>query len=485
MEHDAGDWDAGAWTAAFADGRARPRDAVLRCLGRIDRYDSQLGVCNEVVPRTRLLEQADASAERWRRGTPLSPLDGIPFGVKANIAIKGLSWHAGIAAFRDRRAPEDAACVARLRAAGLIPLAILNMHEAALGATSDNPAFRTTRNPHDPRHIPGGSSGGSAAAVAAGMALLALGSDSLGSVRLPSALCGVVGFKPAGGDIPLAGMVPLCTRLDQIGVHGRSVDDIAAAMAVLAPESGWNRHAASGPELAEGPHPANGLDAATSLNLAHGPDQPSRPNPVGWPERAADWRVAIGQQFARPISEAHARLLAAHGVTDCVDWSDVDLSAVRRAGLLLCERDAARRFSVALRECADGFSPEFRRLAEWGAAQSAAKVGRAERLLAEVSRRLRDDLESTLLLSPTTPYLAPRLGVPPPVALADLTAPAAIAGVAAISVPTAVGGRGLPMGLHIAGLAGNQVLDAARVLFPGVAGMQTDALPVETCGRGL
>ena len=431
-------WDAAAWTAAFAEGRAEPADLLEACLARIQRVDAALGVCNHVADRAALFDQAVDAAARWRDGAPLSPLDGVPFGVKANIAVRGFPWHGGIAAFRDVQAATDADCVQRLRTGGMIPLALLNMHEAALGETTANPTFRITRNPHDPDRIPGGSSGGSAAAVAAGIVPVALGTDSLGSVRLPSALCGVVGFKPAHGRIPLGGVLPLSRRLDHVGVHGRSVADVSAVVDLFEP-----RRSSGGP--AEG---AESVWDAPPL---------------------ARWGVAAGRPASKAVVAAIDGILSDAAVARCVDWSDVDLSSVRRAGLLMCERDAAARYAEALRDDPDGFSPAFRRLVAWGAAQPEEKVRRAERLLTDTSQRLRADLEEVLLLGPTTAHLAPRHDGHVPETLANLTAPAAIAGVPAISIPVPVPSGSPPVGLQIAGLDGGHVLAAAKTLFPGVA----------------
>ena len=125
------------------------------------------------------------------------PLAGVTVGVKANIAVRGLPWTAGMALHRNRVAERDAAVVAALRDAGAAILGMLNMEEAALGAKTDNPFFGVTQNPHRIGFTPGGSSGGSGAAVAAGLCDIALGTDTMGSVRIPASYCGVYGFKPA------------------------------------------------------------------------------------------------------------------------------------------------------------------------------------------------------------------------------------------------------------------------------------------------
>ena len=177
---------------------------------------------------------AAESAVRIARGEP-RPLEGVPFGIKANIDIEGLATTAGVAARRDDVATSDAAVVTRLRDAGAVILGHLNMHEAALGATTDNPAYGRTENPHRIGRTPGGSSGGSGAAVAAGLCAAALGTDTMGSVRIPAAYNGVYGLKPTHGLVPDDGLVFLARRLDSIGPLARSVADLAAVMAVLAP----------------------------------------------------------------------------------------------------------------------------------------------------------------------------------------------------------------------------------------------------------
>ncbi len=418
--------DATALANGFATGDASPVQALDACLERIARLDDALGAFNQLDDPARLTELAGASAARWRAGRPLSPLDGVPFGVKANIAIAGLPWHAGVAARRHLLASEDAGCVAQLRAAGLIPLGHCNMHEAALGVTSANPAYQVTRNPRDRKRIPGGSSGGSAAAVAAGLAPLALGTDDLGSVRLPSAFCSVVGFKPAFGDIDTTGLLPLSRQLDHIGFHTRSVRDVAALMRTL---------------VGSLPAPAPGAVLAR-------------------------WRLPASLPLAGCMGRAWEQWLLANPVATEVDWSDVDLSALRRAGLLICEREGARTFADVLRGDPQGVSQTLRDLLAWGEAQDTARVARAEARMQAAAGRLRRDLSGRILLSPTCAQPPPGAGEDAPDTLADLTAPAAIAGVPAISVPALPGE--LSPGLQIAGLETASVLATAARLFPGL-----------------
>lgn len=181
------------------------------------------------------------SHDRWNAIVDLAaepgggpgPLAGVRVGVKSNIAVRGLPHTGGMAHLRGLLAPRDAKVVAQLRAAGASITASLNMHEAALGATTDNAFFGRTHNPHRMGYTPGGSSGGSGAAVAAGLVDLALGTDTLGSIRLPAAYCGVYGLKPTHGAVSEDGLLYLDPALDCIGPLARDLDMIAHAWAVI------------------------------------------------------------------------------------------------------------------------------------------------------------------------------------------------------------------------------------------------------------
>ncbi|MEQ8772359.1 MAG: amidase, partial [Erythrobacter sp.] len=161
------------------------------------------------------------------------PLAGITVGVKANIAVAGMPFHAGIGSWKDRIADDDAAVVKALRDAGAVITGILNMEEGALGAKTDNPHFGPTHNPHRHGYSPGGSSGGSGAAVAAGLCDVALGTDTMGSVRIPAAHCGVYGFKPATARVSQDGLEPADLTLDAIGPLARDIDSLERVARVI------------------------------------------------------------------------------------------------------------------------------------------------------------------------------------------------------------------------------------------------------------
>lgn len=420
--------DACSLVDAFRQGDTTPPDYLSTCLERIYRADAKLGAFNAVNDQRSLLREAEESADRYRRGEPRSPLDGVPFAVKANIAIRMMPWHGGVAALAKRMASVDSAAVATMRRAGMIPIGITNMHEAALGVTTDNWAFGRTLNPHNLAHIPGGSSGGSAAAVSAGMVPIALGTDNMGSVRLPSALCGVIGYKPEFGCIPVDGLIPLSPQLDHIGIHARSIADVKALMRLF--------------------------------NVQN--DTSHRLPPFKY------WQLGSELEFEQRVVLAQDRVLSSLGCNAPLDWRRVDLSALRRAGLLICERDAETTYKAALGHSPHGFSEEFRALIDWAKHQPAEKTARAVAFLKDVGERLRRDLKSALLLSPTTPVSAPRVGHLVRNDLPNLTAPANFAGIPSISIPVPDLGPGMPLGLQISGLHGSHVLCAAQRLCSGM-----------------
>jgi aspartyl-tRNA(Asn)/glutamyl-tRNA(Gln) amidotransferase subunit A len=214
----------------YEDRAITPVEATEAYLSRIERLDPAVGAFVH-LDREGALAAAHESAARWRDRAPLSPLDGAAIAVKSNIAVAGLPWTAGAGAYRERIAETDAAAVAALKASGAVILGLVNMEEGALGAVTDNPWFGRTHNPWRRDYTAGGSSGGSAAAVAAGFCAAALGTDTLGSVRLPSAYCGVVGHKPTQGLVSAEGVMELSWTLDHVGVHARSVQDAALLFA--------------------------------------------------------------------------------------------------------------------------------------------------------------------------------------------------------------------------------------------------------------
>ena len=217
---------------AYAQGLTDPVAVTRAHLARIAQRNPALQafvhVCEDLA-----LQQAQASAKRLAGGQPLGPLDGVVMALKDNIDVVGMPCTAGTAAYAQRMPEHDAPVYQRLRVAGMVLLGKLNMHEAALGATTDNPVYGRCINPLREGYTPGGSSGGSAAAVADHLCTIAMGTDTMGSVRIPAAYCGVMGMIPTRTRIPMDGIVPLSPTLDVAGPLARSGHDLAQTMACL------------------------------------------------------------------------------------------------------------------------------------------------------------------------------------------------------------------------------------------------------------
>lgn len=223
---------AAAIAQAVRSGRTSARAVAQAALDRIAQQDGAILAVNTVLAQ-RALSAADAVDAAVARGEDPGPLAGVPIGVKALFDVAGLPTTAGAAMRVDADpAHEDAALLQRLISAGAVPVAVLNMDEYAYGFVTVNAHFGTTRNPHDAERLAGGSSGGSAAAVAAGMLPLTWGSDTNGSIRVPASLCGVWGFRPAHGSVPEEGSFPFVPMLDTLGPFTNTLEDMALAMEV-------------------------------------------------------------------------------------------------------------------------------------------------------------------------------------------------------------------------------------------------------------
>lgn len=410
-------------SAAFADGSARP-DAVLEAyLQRIGRLNPTIRAFVDLdVEGAR--DAAKASTHRWASGMALSQLDGCVIGAKANIAVAGLPWTAGIGAYRDRIAERDAACVARLRRAGAIILGTLNMEEGALGAVTDNPWFGRTQNPWRGGFTAGGSSGGSAAAVAAGLCAAALGSDTMGSVRIPSAYCGVFGIKPRFGSVPSDGVAPLSPSLDHVGVHARSAEDCLSVLGVIGD-----------------PDPAAPSGAMAVLDVTG--------------------RASLSDHV-REAFEALVARAEAEGLVEGVVALDMDLGRLRRRGLLISEVEGMAEHAATMAQRPDGFSASFAGMLRWGAGQSEAKVLEARADIAAAREAVEAMIGDRVgLLGPTTGGTAFAFGDPIPADQADITCLANIAGLPAVAFPMGMSKDGLPLSAQIIGRRSEEILALA------------------------
>jgi Asp-tRNA(Asn)/Glu-tRNA(Gln) amidotransferase A subunit family amidase len=241
----------GDFYAAYRDGASDPvavAERVIAAVADLDRGPRPLRALIAQDPND-LRAQAHASAERWRAGALLGPLDGVPVAVKDELDQAGYPTTVGTRSLGGAPATHDATAVARLRAAGALLIGKCNMHEIGIGTTGINPHHGSARNPYDLSRCTGGSSSGSAAAVAAGLCPIALGADGGGSVRLPAALCGVFGLKPTFGRVSEAGAAPLCWSVAHIGPLAATASDAALAQALISGPDPLDPHATHQPPL--------------------------------------------------------------------------------------------------------------------------------------------------------------------------------------------------------------------------------------------
>jgi aspartyl-tRNA(Asn)/glutamyl-tRNA(Gln) amidotransferase subunit A len=217
---------------SFNAGSLSSVEAVGDCLRRIDEQDRALNCFITRLDESALVAAKEAD-QRLSSHRQLGLLDGIPIAVKDIFYISGVRCTAGSRILADNIASYDSPAVRRLKEAGAVIVGTTNLHEFASGVTNDNPHYGPVRNPWDQKRVPGGSSGGSAAAVASGMVPAALGTDTAGSVRIPAALCGVVGLKPTYGRVSRLGVIPLASSLDTVGVITRTAWDAAAVLQIV------------------------------------------------------------------------------------------------------------------------------------------------------------------------------------------------------------------------------------------------------------
>jgi aspartyl-tRNA(Asn)/glutamyl-tRNA(Gln) amidotransferase subunit A len=342
--------------------------------------------------------------------------------------------------------------VSRLRAAGAVLIGKTNLDEGALGASTNNPHFGPTHNPHRHGYSAGGSSGGSAAAVAAGMAVAALGSDTLGSVRIPASYCGVCALKPTHGEISARGLVPAARRLDAVGVIAREVGDLAVLLHVLAgydaddPRSRRRRVALSLPDWEPG-----GLRTGVLPNLE---------------------AIGVEPAVAEVFDSALVKLRNELGTRRVLDFSDWHWQKMRRAGLLLMEAEMRRTFSGDLAQA----SPAFRAMLDFAARKSASDYVAADLLLdASVLKARRVFAQVDVLVLPTTPQGAFPLDEPAPDSQADLTAFASLAACPAVSIPMGKLPDGMPIGMQFVGPPGS---DLRLLELAEVCASRLDAAPV-------
>jgi len=454
-------------TDAYRRGDLTPTAVAEDYLARIGALDSKVGAYLTIV-RDQALAAARESEGRWRAGTSRGPLDGAPIALKDVLCTVGVRTTCGSKMLERFVPPYDATTVERLRMAGAVILGKTNMDEFAMGSSTEHSAFHPTRNPWDLSRVPGGSSGGSAAAVAGGLAAGAYGSDTGGSIRQPAAFCGVVGMKPTYGRVSRYGLVALASSLDQIGPFAQDVTDTAHLLGAVA---GHDRRDATSIEAPVPDYAAALGKGVAGLTLGL-PDEYFIDGMDAEVERtvrqAIDVLKGLGARIERVSLPTTRHALAAYYV---ILPAEASSNLARYDGVKYGLRVAGRDLiEMESRTRSAGFGAEVKRRIMLGTyALSAgyydAYYGKAQSVRTLVRREFAAAFAKVdLIVAPTTPNVAFRHGEkedPLSMYLNDaFTIPGNLSGIPGVSVPCGFSASGLPIGLQVLG----RPLDEARVL---------------------
>jgi len=434
------------------------RDVITAVIGRIEEVESSIGAFITLRRADELLAEADAVDNRRRSGDQIGALSGLPIAVKDNICTAGLRTTCASKMLETFVPPYDATVVRKIRQADGIILGKTNLDEFAMGSSTENSAFKVTRNPHNLAYVPGGTSGGSAAAVAAHETVLAIGSDTGGSVRLPASFCGIVGLKPTYGRVSRYGLIAYGSSLDQIGTLTKTVDDASLLFSVLA-----------------GYDPLDSTSIAAKPNSEH-PNEATAPV-IGLPreyftegiDREVRDAVLKTSQLLEesgcsviPVNLPHTPYaVPAYYVIACAEASS---NLARYSGLLYGYRshDYTDLKTLMTHSRSEGFGPEVRRRILLGTyVLSAGYYDAYYAKASKVRTLIRKDFMTAFktcdaILSPVSPTPAFRIGEktedPLQMYLVDiLSVTANLTGLPAISVPTGVTTAGLPLSAQLTG----------------------------------
>jgi aspartyl-tRNA(Asn)/glutamyl-tRNA(Gln) amidotransferase subunit A len=443
---------------ALESGAITSESLTADCLQAIRNRDAKLGAFL-LLDEDNALAQARAIDARRRQGKPLGALAGLPVALKDVLCVRGQKTTCGSRILRDFVPPYDAHVVERLRRADAVLIGRTNMDEFAMGSSTENSAYRITRNPWDLERIPGGSSGGSAAAVAGGEVPLALGTDTGGSIRQPAALCGIAGLKPSYGRVSRYGLVAFASSLDQIGPMARDVTGTAALLEVIA------GHDARDSTSVDRPVPA----------YRQALEEPVRPLTIGVAREhfgaGVDEEVESAVREALHVYERHGATIRdvslpstpyAVATYYLVATAEASSNLARYDGVHYGHRAAAfdNLIHMMERSRGEGFGAEVKRRILLGTFVLSSGYKDAYYLKAlKVRRLIKDDFdrafrECDVIIGPTSPTPAFKVGErsndPLAMYLSDIyTISANLAGLPGISIPCGFTRSGLPIGLQI------------------------------------
>jgi len=472
--------------AGLASGDLNSVEITRAFLDRIDRHDGDIGVFLRVDAEAAVARAEHIDRSR-SRGKPLGRLAGLPVAVKDLLCTEGEPTTCASRMLERFRPPYDATVIANLRAADAVLIGRTNMDEFAMGGSCENSAFGPTRNPWDFDRIPGGSSGGSAACVAARMTPLSVGTDTGGSIRCPAALCGVTGIKPTYGRVSRYGLVAFASSLDQIGPIARTAEDAALLLEVLAGHDPLDSTSVDLPvpkytETIGRPleklrigivpeHFAEGLDAEVEAAVRRAVEVYRSLGATVEEISLPHGKYAVAVYYIIAPCEASSNLARYDGVHYGRRTDEKEIVAELESQRKILERSGNTQALAELdnalvrmyrRSRSEGFGPEVKRRIMLGTyALSAGYYDAYYKKAAKVRRLIRQDFDRAfdrvdLILGPVTPTPAYKIGEkiddPLSMYLFDLyTVSTNLAGICGMSIPCGFSGGGLPIGLHLQG----------------------------------
>ena len=444
--------------ADITAGRTKAADLAAGYYDRIAQINPQLNVYLSLTKERALAQAANVDAAA-AKGDPLAPLAGIPVGIKDVLVMQGAPATAGSKILQRYRPPYDATVVAKLDAAGAVLLGKINCDEFAMGSSNENSAYGPVRNPVDTTRVPGGSSGGSAAAVAANMAVATLGSDTGGSIRQPASFCGVVGVLPTYGRVSRYGLIAFASSLDRVGPFAANVRDVATLLGVIAghdPKDATSSTAPVPDYATESDKPAAGLRIGVPAEyFAEGLDPEVR--------AAIEKGIAALENSGctvKPVSLPHTRY--AVPTYYLIATAEASANLARFDGVRYGYRsaDSATLSAMYSHSRDEAFGAEVKRRILLGTYALSAgyydayylKAQQVRRLLAEEFLRVFAEVDA--IVTPTSPMPAFKLGEktgdPLAMYLADIyTVTASLAGICGVTVPCGATKTGLPVGMQV------------------------------------